>query len=144
MQNIGADNAGDAFYRYKMPKLVAKVCGLPVWRMRVLCVRNPVSSFANLFCESGLDAEVSLRLGAGAPARASARAAGPEASVSCVSVQVEGRGNGIRTNIVNNVDIARALDRPPTCAPSAATCTSVHACHASHSPPGDFDCTKCA
>ena len=25
MQNIGADNAGDAFYRYKMPKLVAKV-----------------------------------------------------------------------------------------------------------------------
>jgi hypothetical protein len=31
--------------------------------------------------------------------------------------QVEGRGNGIKTNIVNNVDIARALDRPPTCAP---------------------------
>lgn len=25
MQNIGADNAGDAFYRYKMPKLVSKV-----------------------------------------------------------------------------------------------------------------------
>ena len=25
MQNIGADNAGDQFYRYKMPKLVAKV-----------------------------------------------------------------------------------------------------------------------
>jgi hypothetical protein len=25
MQNIGVDNAGDAFYRYKMPKLVAKV-----------------------------------------------------------------------------------------------------------------------
>lgn len=51
MQNIGANNADDAFYRYKMPKLVAKV---------------------------------------------------------------EGRGNGIKTNIVNNVDIARALDRPPT------------------------------
>jgi hypothetical protein len=26
MQNIGGENAGDAFYRYKMPKLIAKVC----------------------------------------------------------------------------------------------------------------------
>jgi hypothetical protein len=25
MQNIGGENAGDAFYRYKMPKLIAKV-----------------------------------------------------------------------------------------------------------------------
>ena len=30
MQNIGGENAGDAFYRYKMPRLVAKV--------RVLCL----------------------------------------------------------------------------------------------------------
>jgi hypothetical protein len=30
MQNIGADNAGDAFYRYKMPRLVAKVSLPPV------------------------------------------------------------------------------------------------------------------
>lgn len=51
MQNIGASNADDPHYRYRMPKLVAKV---------------------------------------------------------------EGRGNGIKTNVVNNVDIARALDRPPT------------------------------
>eukprot|EP00892_Ulva_mutabilis_P011881 jgi/Ulvmu1/9065/UM005_0158.1 len=51
MQNIGAGNADDPHYRYRMPKLVAKV---------------------------------------------------------------EGRGNGIKTNVVNNVDIARALDRPPT------------------------------
>jgi len=50
MQNIGGENAGDAFYRYKMPKLVAKI---------------------------------------------------------------EGRGNGIKTNVVNNVDIAKALERPP-------------------------------
>lgn len=48
--NIGAANADDAFYRYKMPKLVAKI---------------------------------------------------------------EGRGNGIKTNIVNNVDIAKALERNP-------------------------------
>ncbi len=26
-QNIGGENAGDAFYRYKMPKLMAKVGG---------------------------------------------------------------------------------------------------------------------
>jgi translation initiation factor 5 len=50
MQAIGGENAGDAFYRYKMPKLIAKI---------------------------------------------------------------EGRGNGIKTNVVNNVDIAKALARPP-------------------------------
>jgi hypothetical protein len=37
MQNIGGENAGDAFYRYKMPKLVAKVRGL-VGSMGVSCV----------------------------------------------------------------------------------------------------------
>lgn len=29
--------------------------------------------------------------------------------------QIEGRGNGIKTNVVNNVDIAKALERPPDC-----------------------------
>uniref|UniRef100_A0A1D2A8X2 W2 domain-containing protein n=1 Tax=Auxenochlorella protothecoides TaxID=3075 RepID=A0A1D2A8X2_AUXPR len=48
--NIGGENAGDAFYRYKMPKLKARI---------------------------------------------------------------EGRGNGIKTNVENNVDIAKALERPP-------------------------------
>jgi translation initiation factor 5 len=48
--NIGEANAGDAFYRYKMPKLQARI---------------------------------------------------------------EGRGNGIKTNVVNNVEIAKALERPP-------------------------------
>jgi hypothetical protein len=27
--------------------------------------------------------------------------------------QIEGRGNGIKTNVVNAVDIAKALERPP-------------------------------
>ena len=49
LQNIGASNSDDAFYRYKMPKMITKI---------------------------------------------------------------EGRGNGIKTNIVNMVDIAKALARP--------------------------------
>ena len=32
-----------------------------------------------------------------------------------VQLQIEGRGNGIKTNIVNNIDIAKALERPPEC-----------------------------
>lgn len=31
------------------------------------------------------------------------------------SIQVEGKGNGIKTVIVNMVDVAKALNRPPTC-----------------------------
>ena len=31
------------------------------------------------------------------------------------SLQVEGRGNGIKTCVVNNVEIAKALERPPEC-----------------------------
>lgn len=50
LQNIGASNRDDAFYRYKMPRLVTKV---------------------------------------------------------------EGRGNGIKTNLVNMVDVAKALARTP-------------------------------
>ncbi|KAI9085543.1 hypothetical protein K1719_032386 [Acacia pycnantha] len=49
LQNIGAGNSDDAFYRYKMPKMLTKI---------------------------------------------------------------EGRGNGIKTNVVNMVDIAKALARP--------------------------------
>ncbi|XP_068638259.1 eukaryotic translation initiation factor 5-like [Aristolochia californica] len=49
LQNIGSGNKDDAFYRYKMPKMVTKI---------------------------------------------------------------EGRGNGIKTNVVNMVDIAKALARP--------------------------------
>ena len=33
----------------------------------------------------------------------------------CRSLQVEGRGNGIKTCVVNNVEIAKALERPPEC-----------------------------
>ncbi|KAK9071059.1 hypothetical protein SSX86_009627 [Deinandra increscens subsp. villosa] len=49
LQNIGASNSDDAFYRYKMPRMITKI---------------------------------------------------------------EGRGNGIKTNIVNMVDVAKALARP--------------------------------
>ncbi|XP_057490587.1 probable eukaryotic translation initiation factor 5-1 [Actinidia eriantha] len=49
LQNIGAGNKDDAFYRYKMPKMITKI---------------------------------------------------------------EGRGNGIKTNVVNMIDIAKALARP--------------------------------
>ncbi|KAF8399036.1 hypothetical protein HHK36_014902 [Tetracentron sinense] len=49
LQNIGAGNSDDAFYRYKMPKMITKI---------------------------------------------------------------EGRGNGIKTNVVNMVDISKALARP--------------------------------
>lgn len=34
-------------------------------------------------------------------------------STGCL--QVEGRGNGIKTNVVNNVDVAKALERSPEC-----------------------------
>lgn len=32
-----------------------------------------------------------------------------------VGLQIEGRGNGIKTNVVNNVEVAKALERPPEC-----------------------------
>ena len=40
----------------------------------------------------------------------------------CCAVQIQGRGNGIKTEVVNNVDIAKALERPPDCEPRSA-CT---------------------
>ena len=62
--NIGSANAGDAFYRYKMPRLEAKI---------------------------------------------------------------EGRGNGIKTNIVNLVDISKCLGRPPQCTSGKPTTRTVGA-----------------
>ena len=32
------------------------------------------------------------------------------------AAQIEGRGNGIKTNVVNNVEVAKALERPADCA----------------------------
>ena len=40
--------------------------------------------------------------------------------VKHVDVQIEGRGNGIKTNTVNLVDISKALERPPDCESPAA------------------------
>jgi len=42
--------------------------------------------------------------------------------------QIEGRGNGIKTNVVNNVDLAKALERPPECAPHPLARIPVLAC----------------
>jgi translation initiation factor 5 len=35
--------------------------------------------------------------------------------MSEVFLQVEGKGNGIKTVIANMTEIAKALERPPTC-----------------------------
>jgi hypothetical protein len=44
----------------------------------------------------------------------------------CVpALQIEGRGNGIKTNVVNNVEVAKALERPPDCTCSLP-CSSPH------------------
>ena len=77
MLNIGGENAGDAFYRYKMPKLVARV--------------RTINTGALIFQSNWHILNFQHCL------------------------QIEGRGNGIKTNIVNNVDIAKALERPPEC-----------------------------
>jgi hypothetical protein len=45
--------------------------------------------------------------------------------VKHVDVQIEGRGNGIKTNTVNLVDISKALERPPDCESPAAGVTTV-------------------
>lgn len=88
MLNIGGENAGDAFYRYKMPKLQCRV-SMPAGHRTRRCVIPAVALYAQLSCS------------------------GPHALFE--SLQIEGRGNGIKTNVVNNVDIAKALERPPEC-----------------------------
>lgn len=86
MQNIGAANADDAFYRYKMPKLQAKVC------RRIKCAAATYGS--RVAWERAVEAPALFGW-----------------------LQIEGRGNGIKTNVVNNVEIAKALERPPECKP---------------------------
>jgi translation initiation factor 5 len=39
-----------------------------------------------------------------------------------LQTKIEGRGNGIKTVIPNMEDVARALNRPPTCEWLLATC----------------------
>lgn len=69
-------SVSDQFYRYKMPRLIAKVT-FP----RLVSLLNLSGWFLNLL----------------------------------LCFQVEGKGNGIKTVIVNMVDVAKALNRPPTC-----------------------------
>lgn len=103
MENIGESNSSDQFYRYKRPKLVARV-------------RPP----ARGLCMSLL---VECRSSPASPSHYDTRDAYPVCEVltwkhsvltSCHS-QIEGRGNGIKTNTVNLVDISKALERPPDC-----------------------------
>ena len=54
-------------------------------------------------------------------AAASLRARTSALTRGAVLPQIEGRGNGIKTNIVNNVDIAKALERAPECEPRPST-----------------------
>jgi hypothetical protein len=102
MQNIGGENAGDAFYRYKMPKLIAKVC-----------VSRACNGSAARWWWLLLSARDSGRSRAASHTIMHA----PSPCMPCchAAMQIEGRGNGIKTNVVNNVDIAKALERPPEC-----------------------------
>jgi len=79
--NIGSVNAGDEFYRYKMPALQSKA------RARRCASPRPKP-------QCGLTA--------------------------CLRAQIEGRGNGIKTNVMNMVEVAKALGRPASCACPAA------------------------
>lgn len=120
MQNIGAANADDAFYRYKMPKLVTKVRGRAglLWSVCVcwllwgawgciLCV--PFLCLLSTYTSS-LPRRSLYTDGCYKPSLLHALSVR-----NCPWLQIEGRGNGIKTNIVNNVDIAKALERPPEC-----------------------------
>ena len=90
----GGENADDAFYRYKMPKLQARV---------------------RRWWERGGRAAAGGDGGGGWWVLRQ----GSAALTDCHSdvLQIEGRGNGIKTNVVNNADIAKALDRPADCEP---------------------------
>ena len=106
--NIGQANADDQFYRYKMPKLQARVsvqtalhaapglCAMPWCPFLWLLAPWLLSSIKSWSCVTS---------------RASSR------PFQCyvLLLQIEGRGNGIKTNVVNNVEIAKALERPPDC-----------------------------
>ena len=117
--NIGADNASDQFYRYKMPKLQARVwqcflllCSpisgnLHVAALDLYCVRaDPCSDLScNGLMTGRLRPEWKDRPPCGFW----------DAEAAVVALQIEGRGNGIKTNVVNNVEVAKALERPPDC-----------------------------
>lgn len=74
-------SVSDQFYRYKMPRLIAKVIVL----LHVFKLVHGWFDVCNLIF------------------------------FYLFLIQVEGKGNGIKTVIVNMVDVAKALNRPPTC-----------------------------
>lgn len=112
----GGENAGDAFYRYKMPKLQARVSAAQQaeegWRLH--CTNGRRSTGC---CRRCWPAQPTCPLGP------------PPA------LQIEGRGNGIKTNVVNNAEIAKALERPADCEPGRAAHWSLHAAAAGAAAP---------
>ena len=78
----------DQFYRYKMPLLIAKVetaCHTHAHTLTCACTHTHTHTHTHTL-------------------------------MLCVSdIQVEGKGNGIKTVVVNMVDVAKALCRPPSC-----------------------------
>lgn len=98
----GGENAGDAFYRYKMPKLQARV---GVARLR---------GGRNRFAGAVGKAPMCHRCRRRGPLHVASAAQRRPARLP-PAPQIEGRGNGIKTNVVNNAEIAKALERPADC-----------------------------
>lgn len=113
-------SVSDQFYRYKMPRLIAKVTArcdgfLSLFELQMFSKEllqklrehqlhhvdsNQIQvAWDNIYENKGMTNF------------------GCWWSVFCVLflIQVEGKGNGIKTVIVNMVDVAKALNRPPTC-----------------------------
>lgn len=115
----------------QMPKLQARVSGATAhWGRTIGCcmacrclLELPAASVHEL-APRGCFRQGPLRWGVAClqhkgPLPALCTASSIAASIAPTR-QIEGRGNGIKTNVVNNAEIAKALERPPDCEPLAA------------------------
>lgn len=101
-------SVSDQFYRYKMPRLIAKVTTHYCFVFFVFF----------RFVLWGEKNSIRIVVGVGPKFPESCRKKCLGVNITCgffLSIQVEGKGNGIKTVIVNMVDVAKALNRPPTC-----------------------------